>query len=74
MRSEGFYVNEKSTDTRWDRNSDLPICNSATTAASNGNSTYGPSLNTCASGWACLKAAGYREMACLLYLLSVPCA
>ena len=26
MRSEGFYVNEKSTDTKWDRTSDLMIC------------------------------------------------
>jgi len=26
MRPEGFYVNEKSTDTSWDRTSDLPIC------------------------------------------------
>ena len=26
VRSEGFYVNEKSTDTSWDRSSDLPIC------------------------------------------------
>ena len=26
---EGFYVNEKSTDTRWDRTSDLPICSMA---------------------------------------------
>ena len=26
VRSEGFYVNEKSTDTRWDRTSHLPIC------------------------------------------------
>ena len=26
VRSEGFYVNEKSTDTSWDRASDLPIC------------------------------------------------
>ena len=25
VRSEGFYVNEKS-DTSWDRTSDLPIC------------------------------------------------
>jgi len=25
VRSEGFYVNEKSTDTSWDRTSDLPI-------------------------------------------------
>jgi len=24
VRSEGFYVNEKSTDTSWDRTSDLP--------------------------------------------------
>jgi len=24
-----FYVNEKSTDTSWDRNSDLPICSTA---------------------------------------------
>jgi len=29
VRSEGFYVNEKSTDTSWDRNSDLPICSTA---------------------------------------------
>ena len=26
VRSEGFYENEKSTDTSWDRTSDLPIC------------------------------------------------
>jgi len=26
VRSEGFYVNENSTDTSWDRSSDLPIC------------------------------------------------
>jgi len=25
VRSEGFYVKEKSTDTSWDRTSDLPI-------------------------------------------------
>jgi len=24
--SEGFYVNEKSTDTNWDQTSDIPIC------------------------------------------------
>ena len=29
VRSEGFYVNEKSTDTSWDRTSDLPICSIA---------------------------------------------
>jgi len=29
MRSEGFYVNEKSTDTSWDRTSDIPICSTA---------------------------------------------
>jgi len=29
VRSEGHYVNEKSTDTSWDRNSDLPICSTA---------------------------------------------
>jgi len=29
VRSEGFYVNEKSTDTGWDRTSDLPICSTA---------------------------------------------
>ena len=29
MRSEGFYVNEKSIDTSWDRTSDLPICSTA---------------------------------------------
>ena len=28
-RSEGFYDNEKSTDTSWDRTSDLPICSTA---------------------------------------------
>jgi len=26
VRSERFYINEKSTDTSWDRTSDLPIC------------------------------------------------
>ena len=26
---EGFYVNEKFTDTSWDRTSDLPICSTA---------------------------------------------
>jgi len=30
VRSEGFYVNERSTDTGWDRTSDLPICSTAT--------------------------------------------
>ena len=30
VRSEGFYVNEKSTDTSWDRTGDLPICSTAT--------------------------------------------
>ena len=29
VRSEGFYVNEKFTDTSWDRTSDLPICSTA---------------------------------------------
>jgi len=29
LRSEGFYANEKSNDTSWDRASDLPICNTA---------------------------------------------
>jgi len=29
VRSEGFYVNEKSTDTSWDRTSDHPICSTA---------------------------------------------
>ena len=29
VRSEGFYVDEKSTDTSWDRTSDLPICSTA---------------------------------------------
>ena len=29
VRSEGFYVNEKSTDTGWDLTSDLPICSTA---------------------------------------------
>ena len=30
VRSEGFYVNGKSTDTIWDRTSDIPICSTAT--------------------------------------------
>ena len=29
VRLEGFYVNEKSTDTSWDRTSDIPICSTA---------------------------------------------
>ena len=29
VRSEGFYVNGKSTDTSCDRTSDLPICSAA---------------------------------------------
>jgi len=29
MRSEGFYVNEKSADTSWDRTSNLPNCSTA---------------------------------------------
>ena len=29
VRSEGFYVNEKSTDTSLDRTSNLPICSTA---------------------------------------------
>jgi len=29
VRSEGLYVNEKSTDTSWDRTSDLPNCSTA---------------------------------------------
>ena len=29
VRLEGFYVNEKSNDTSWDRTSDLPICSTA---------------------------------------------
>ena len=29
VRSEGLYANEKSTDTSWDRTSDLLICSTA---------------------------------------------
>ena len=29
VRSDGFYVNEKSTDTSWDRTSNLPNCSTA---------------------------------------------
>ena len=29
VQSEGFYVNEKSTDTSWDRTGDRPICSTA---------------------------------------------
>ena len=32
MRSEGFYANEKSIDTSWDRTSDLQICSYCATA------------------------------------------
>jgi len=35
VRSEGFYVNEKSTDTGWDGTSDLPICSTAREACNN---------------------------------------
>ena len=28
MRSEGYYVKGKSTDTSWDRTSDFPVCSS----------------------------------------------
>ena len=31
MRSEGIYVNKNSTDTSWDRTSDLPNCSTAST-------------------------------------------
>ena len=30
MRLEGFYVNENSNDTSWDRTSDLPVYMAAT--------------------------------------------
>jgi len=29
VRSEGFYVNEESTDSSWDQTSNLPICSIA---------------------------------------------
>jgi len=29
VRSEGFYVSEKYSDTNWDRTSDLPMCSTA---------------------------------------------
>jgi len=29
VRTEGFYVNKRSSDTSWDRTSDLPICSTA---------------------------------------------
>ena len=29
VRSEGFYIDEKFTDTSWDRTSELPICSTA---------------------------------------------
>ena len=29
VRSEGFYVNEKSTDISWNRTSELPVCSTA---------------------------------------------
>jgi len=29
VRSEVFYINEKSTETNWDRTSDLPTCSTA---------------------------------------------
>jgi len=35
VRSKGFYVNEKSTDTSWDWTSDLPICATAVPCATN---------------------------------------
>ena len=41
VRSEGFYVNEKSNDTSWDRTSDLPICSTAPEALSYGGPPIG---------------------------------
>ena len=35
VRSEGFYVNKKATDTSWDRTSDIPICSTAQMLRSN---------------------------------------
>jgi len=29
VRLEGYYINEMSTDSSWDRTSDLPICSTA---------------------------------------------
>jgi len=29
VRSDVFYINEKSTNANWDRTSDLPICSTA---------------------------------------------
>ena len=40
MRSEGFYVNEKSTETSWDRTSDLPICDSFRKGISNEDAVF----------------------------------
>ena len=48
VRSEGFYVNEKSTDTSWDRTSDLPICkgNTLTFSLVSANYNYFTCLST----------------------------
>ena len=39
VQSEGFYANEKSTDTRWDRTSDLQICSTAFLSSEGWNSS-----------------------------------
>jgi hypothetical protein len=49
VRSEGFYVNEKSTDTSWDRTSDLPICN-----------TLGSENKYCSQGFQSVENLQYR--------------
>ena len=51
VRSERFYVSEKSTDTSWDRTSDLPICSAA--------------LNHCATAVPAVPAAWYLWSWCM---------
>jgi len=47
VRSEGFYVNENSTDTSWDRTSDLLVCSTAPYTLCYRGSNTGTSLKSC---------------------------
>jgi len=70
---EGFYVNEKSTDTSWDRTSDLAICNTA------GGWFYSVQSNktvsviyvqNCVSSLSTIETAGDKEGYCWNWTLT----
>ena len=49
VRSEGFYVNEKSTDTSWVRTNNLSICSTAPSPLRHRGPTVVQHLNHCAT-------------------------